>query len=153
VRPLLVLAVLALAPLAGCAHRATPGFHPPLGPTQATEGPTPRPLAEGADAPDNTAQVGLATWYGSELAGHKTASGELFDPSKMTAAHRKLRFGTWVEVRRIDTGRTVRVRITDRGPNGDERRIIDLSREAAERLDILTAGRARVEVRIVHGPE
>jgi rare lipoprotein A len=101
-------------------------------------------------APD---QVGLATWYGSSFAGKKTASGERFDPSAMTAAHRKLPFGTWVEVRRVDTGAVVRVRITDRGPWGDNRRIIDLSHEAAERLGFIPMGSVKVELRVVSGPQ
>jgi rare lipoprotein A len=97
-------------------------------------------------------QVGQATWYGARLAGHRTASGERFDPGRMTAAHRTLPFGTWVEVRRVDTGQSVRVRVTDRGPFGHEDRIIDLSRAAAQRLGMLRAGVAEVEVRVVEGP-
>ncbi len=95
-------------------------------------------------------EVGLASWYGRAFAGKKTASGERFDPKLFTAAHKKLPFGTWVEVRRIDNGRTVRVRITDRGPNGRAaHRIIDLSQRAAEALDMLGAGVVRVEVRVL----
>ena len=97
-------------------------------------------------------QVGNATWYGQKFAGRKTASGERFDPTKYTAAHRKLPFGTWVEVRRVETGRVVRVRINDRGPWGHADRIIDLSRRAAEDLDIVRSGVARVELRVVQGP-
>jgi rare lipoprotein A len=97
-------------------------------------------------------QVGYATWYGARFAGHMTASGERFDPNKMTAAHRALPFGTWVEVRRMDTGASVRVRITDRGPFGHDDRIIDLSRAAARQLGIVSAGMTRVEIRIVGGP-
>lgn len=97
-------------------------------------------------------QVGKATWYGGAFAGKKTANGERFDPNQYTAAHRKLPFGTWVEVKRVDTGRVVRVRINDRGPWGHEDRIIDLSRKAAEDLDIVRAGVARVEIRVVQSP-
>ena len=100
-------------------------------------------------APD---EVGLATWYGQAFAGRKTASGERFDPGAMTAAHRKLPFGTWVEVRRADTGSRVRVRVTDRGPWGDARRIIDLSRAAADLIGLTRDGVARVELRVVRGP-
>jgi rare lipoprotein A len=64
-----------------------------------------------------------------------------------------LKLGTWVEVKRVDTGSTVRVRINDRGPWGDDRRIIDLSRAAAEKLGIVREGVAKVEVRVVSGPE
>jgi rare lipoprotein A len=94
----------------------------------------------------------MATWYGGKLAGHKTASGERFDPSQMTAAHRTLPLGTWVEVTRVDTGKSVRVRINDRGPFGHADRIIDLSRAAADQLDMVRAGVAEVRVRVVDGP-
>ncbi|MCL2448855.1 MAG: septal ring lytic transglycosylase RlpA family protein [Polyangiaceae bacterium] len=97
-------------------------------------------------------QWGYATWYGSRFSGHRTASGEVFDPGQMTAAHRSLPFGTWVEVRCADTGMRVRVRITDRGPFGHDERIIDLSRAAAERLGIRQRGVAPVELRVVGGP-
>lgn len=138
----------------GCGH-GTPGFHPPATATHADakQGDADAPLGRGATAPDVSAdQSGNATWYGAAFAGKKTASGERFDPTKYTAAHRKLPFGTWVEVRRADTGRTVRVRINDRGPFGDDRRIIDLSRKAAEDLDLVRAGVTRVELRVVAGP-
>jgi len=102
---------------------------------------------------DSAYQTGLATWYGASLAGHRTANGERFDPAAMTAAHRTLPFGTWVDVRRPDTGAHVRVRITDRGPFGDARRIIDVSRAAADRLGFVSAGVVPVEVRVVAGPE
>jgi len=105
------------------------------------------------DADARPLERGLATWYGKSFAGKRTASGERFDPSAMTAAHRKLAFGTWVEVRRVDTGSSVRVRITDRGPWGDPHKIIDLSRAAAERLGVVRDGVANVELRVVSGPE
>ncbi|HEX7664731.1 MAG TPA: septal ring lytic transglycosylase RlpA family protein [Polyangiaceae bacterium] len=107
----------------------------------------------GGEAGSHAIQTGYASWYGKALAGHKTASGERFDPSAMTAAHRKLKLGTWVEVRRVDTGSTVRVRINDRGPWGDDKRIIDLSRAAADKLGIVRDGLAKVELRIVNGPD
>jgi rare lipoprotein A len=89
--------------------------------------------------------VGLATYYSSRLAGRKTANGDRYDPSLLTAAHRTLPFGTMVEVRRAD-GRRVVVRINDRGPFGDPDRVIDLSRRAAEELGILKEGKVRVEL-------
>jgi rare lipoprotein A len=97
-------------------------------------------------------QEGLATWYGAAFAGRRTASGEPFNPLALTAAHRSLPFGTWVEVRRVDTGASVRVRITDRGPFGHADRIIDLSRGAAERIGLLRSGVARVELRVIDAP-
>jgi rare lipoprotein A len=97
-------------------------------------------------------QEGLATWYGKGLAGHKMANGERFDPSAMTAAHRTLKLGTWVDVMRVDTGAHVRVRITDRGPFGDAERIIDLSRAAADKIGMLKAGVVKVKLVVVDGP-
>ncbi len=97
-------------------------------------------------------QVGLATWYGAALAGHKTASGERFDPGAMTAAHRTLPIGTWVVVRIRSTGREARVRINDRGPWGDARRVIDVSRAAADALGLTRLGVAQVEVWVVARP-
>jgi rare lipoprotein A len=102
--------------------------------------------------PRSEVQVGDATWYGGKLAGHRTANGERFDPRRMTAAHRTLPLGTWVEVTRIDTGQRVRVRINDRGPFGHKERVIDLSRAAAEALGMRKVGVARVEIRVVSGP-
>lgn len=96
-------------------------------------------------------QTGVASWYGKALAGHKTASGEPFDPQALTAAHKTLPLGTWVEVRRLDNGKTVRVRINDRGPHVAGR-IIDLSQHAASELDLVRDGVANVEIRVVDGP-
>ncbi|MBS2016168.1 MAG: septal ring lytic transglycosylase RlpA family protein [Deltaproteobacteria bacterium] len=160
---LLLLASALGAPSAlGCGGRDT--FRPPVPPSSTRADPRPDTggsslpsstgdLARGTTAPKASAdQNGLATWYGGSFAGKKTASGELFDPTKLTAAHRSLRFGTWVEVRRPETGRSVRVRINDRGPFGDDRRVIDLSRKAAEQLDLIRDGVAKVELRVVDGP-
>ena len=96
-------------------------------------------------------QTGEASWYGAALAGKKTTSGERFDPRGFTAAHNTLKLGTWVEVRRLDTGRAVRVRINDRGPRA-RGRIIDVSRRAAEELGFVRDGVTRVELRVVDGP-
>lgn len=93
-------------------------------------------------------QTGIASWYGPRFHGRRTASGERFDQNAMTAAHRTLRFGTIVVVTR-KSGRSVEVRINDRGPfiRG---RIIDLSRTAAAELGIKNAGLAPVQVQPVH---
>lgn len=93
-------------------------------------------------------QTGRASWYGAELAGRPTASGEPFRPGLRTAAHPTLPFGTVVKVTRPDTGRHVRVVINDRGPYA-KGRIIDLARRAARRLDMVDAGVATVELRVV----
>lgn len=93
-------------------------------------------------------QTGQASWYGRELAGRPTASGEPFRPARRTAAHPTLPFGTVVRVSRPDTGRWVRVVINDRGPYSGGR-IIDLAQSAARRLDMIDAGVVPVEIRIV----
>jgi rare lipoprotein A len=151
------ISVLAAAGSGGCAD-PNAGFRPPVSASsthaEAKQGEGDLTFARVAKAPDGVSadQAGLATWYGAAFAGKKTANGERFDPTKYTAAHRSLKFGTWVEVRRPDTGRSVRVRINDRGPWGDDRRIIDLSRKAAEDLEIVREGVSRVELRVVDGP-
>ena len=82
---------------------------------------------------------GLASFYGRELQGHRTASGEIFDRQKLTAAHRTLRFGTCLTVLNVQNLKQVNVRVNDRGPFAD-RRIIDLSEAAARQLGMTTAG-------------
>jgi rare lipoprotein A len=94
-------------------------------------------------------QHGQATYYGNSLAGHKTASGERYNPRAFTAAHRTLPLGTVGRVRRNDNGAVVYVRITDRGPYASPRRIIDLSRAAAERLGMIRIGVAEVRLEVV----
>lgn len=91
-------------------------------------------------------QRGMATWYGSH--GGSTASGERMKPSAMTAAHRTLPFDTRVRVTHAKTGRSVVVRINDRGPYG-KGRIIDLSPAAAKRLGIVDEGVAPVVIEVV----
>jgi rare lipoprotein A len=93
-------------------------------------------------------RVGLASWYGASFAGRPTASGELFDPAALTAAHRTLPLGTIARVTALSTGRHVDVTVNDRGPV-DHRRLIDLSRGAAEALGTRRAGLARVRVRAI----
>ena len=88
---------------------------------------------------------GNASWYGPGFAGRRTASGEIFDPGQLTAAHRTLPFGTVVRVVNLTNGLSVEVRINDRGPFKPDR-IIDLSRAAAEVLDMVRTGVDRVRV-------
>lgn len=92
--------------------------------------------------------LGYASWYGSE-SGNVTASGERFRPEWITAAHRTLPLPTYAEVTALDTGRRILVRINDRGPFGASKRIIDLSRGAAELLGVRAQGLARVRVQRV----
>lgn len=91
-------------------------------------------------------EVGYASWYGAELDGAPTANGEAFYPGGVTAAHRTLPLPCYVEVTRLDTGRTILVRINDRGP-ADPNRLIDLSAGAAEQLGITESGMVPVRVR------
>jgi rare lipoprotein A len=97
-------------------------------------------------------ETGLAVYYADSLHGRPTASGEPYDKGALTAAHRKLTFGTKVRVTRLDDRKSVVVRINDRGPFGDSRRIIDLSRAAAERIGMTRAGVVEVRVEIVSVP-
>ncbi|MGF1466046.1 MAG: septal ring lytic transglycosylase RlpA family protein [Sandaracinaceae bacterium] len=92
---------------------------------------------------------GRASYYSDALAGRSTASGEPYDPRALTAASRDLPFGTRVRVTRTDTGASVVVRINDRGPFRDHRRILDLSRAAAEALDMIRAGVVPIEAEIL----
>jgi rare lipoprotein A len=91
---------------------------------------------------------GEASYYGAGLAGNPTASGEAFDPSKLTAAHRTLPLGSRVRVTNLRNDETVTVRINDRGPfHGN--RVLDLSRRAAERIGMLARGTARVKIELL----
>ncbi|MGA1799146.1 septal ring lytic transglycosylase RlpA family protein [Sphingomonas sp. 4RDLI-65] len=92
--------------------------------------------------------TGLASWYGEELTGNRTASGEAFDPAAMTAAHRTLPLGSFVEVTSVETGRSILVRINDRGP-GRRDRMIDLSRAAAHLLGTDRRQLAAVRIRAI----
>lgn len=89
--------------------------------------------------------IGHASWYGEEFARRPTASGERYDPSKLTGAHRTLPLGSKVRVTNLLNGRSVLVRINDRGPFM-RRREIDLSYEAARALGMVRRGVARVRI-------
>ncbi|HYX19323.1 MAG TPA: septal ring lytic transglycosylase RlpA family protein, partial [Thermoanaerobaculia bacterium] len=113
----------------------------------------PRPAARPAPppvAPPNWSEEGVASWYGGGdgFDGKPTASGEIFDSSKLTAAHRELPLGSIVDVTSLDSNRTVRVRINDRGPFAHGR-VIDLSQAAAREIAMLGPGTARVHLVLV----
>ena len=93
-------------------------------------------------------QHGEASYYADAFHGRTTASGERFDMHELTAAHRKLAFGTQVRVRNLDNGRAVVVRINDRGPYYGER-VIDLSYGAARELHMVDAGVVPVDIEIL----
>jgi rare lipoprotein A len=91
-------------------------------------------------------ETGYASYYADKFEGRKTANGETFHQSKLTAAHKKLPFGTQVLVTNLANGRSVQVRINDRGPFVSGR-IIDLTKTAANEIDMLGAGVARVKIK------
>jgi len=93
-------------------------------------------------------EKGLASWYGDEFRGKPTASGEIFDPDDMTAAHKTLPLGTIVKVKNLDNGKEAELKINDRGPfvRG---RIIDCSRKGAKELGYFANGTAKVKIEVV----
>ena len=101
--------------------------------------------ASGLIDPNGYDETGTASYYGAKHHGKKTASGEPFNQHALTAAHRRLPFGTRVQVTNLSNDRSVVVRINDRGPH-IRGRLIDLSRQAAEQLGMLRSGIARVRV-------
>lgn len=137
---LLVTSICVSLLLFGCASR--PPSHSSTAPKPyRVGGKWYQPLAEARDF----TQRGIASWYGKKFHGRKTSNGEIYDMYGMTAAHKTLPLGTYVEVRNLSNGKTIKLRINDRGPfvRG---RIIDLSYTAAKRLNILGPGTGRVEV-------
>jgi peptidoglycan lytic transglycosylase len=133
--------LLAAALVLGACHRAPPPQSPtPTGPNRI---PTPMDPTEPV-----IFEEGIASWYGRAFDGRPTASGEIFDSSALTAAHRRLPFGTLVRVVNVESGDEVVVRINDRGPHVSGR-IIDVSRAAADSLGMVRAGTADVRLILV----
>jgi rare lipoprotein A len=99
-------------------------------------------------APSTTIGTGLASWYGARHHGKRTASGEIFDQNKFTAAHRTLPWGSIVKVTNLDNGKSVEVRINDRGPF-KKGRIIDLSRAAARAVGMVQSGVSPVRMELL----
>jgi len=97
---------------------------------------------------DNYVERGVASWYGPDFQGHSTSSGEPYDMYGMTAAHKTLPIPCYARITNLSNGRSVVVRINDRGPFVNNR-IVDLSYSAATRLDIVRAGTAFVELRTI----
>ena len=109
----------------------------------------PAPLAQGQQlASARSVQVGQASWYGPGFFGNRTASGEVFRPGTLTAAHRYLPFGTRVRVTNLYNGRQAVVRINDRGPFSGGR-IIDLAHGAAQVLGLTASGVADVKLEVI----
>ncbi|HVE66718.1 MAG TPA: septal ring lytic transglycosylase RlpA family protein [Thermoanaerobaculia bacterium] len=130
----LVLLFAVLAPAVACASRA----------------PASRPSSAQIPPGRGWTEEGLASWYGGKdgFEGKPTASGEIYDSSLLTAAHRELPLGTVVDVTNLDNGKTVRVRINDRGPF-IAGRVIDLSRAAAREIDLIGPGVGPVRIGVV----
>ncbi len=102
--------------------------------------------------PGDVIETGLASWYGHPYDGRQASDGEIYDMEKMTAAHRTLSFNTWLRVENVANGKTVDVRITDRGPfiGG---RILDLSHAAARQIEMIGPGTAQVRLRLLAAPQ
>ena len=104
-------------------------------------------------ARDNTGQVqrGMASYYHDSLHGNKTASGQVYNKNRFSAAHKSLPLGTKIRVTDTKTGRSIVVRVNDRGPfvRG---RILDLSKQAAKELGIVKKGVAKIELRVLSKP-
>jgi rare lipoprotein A len=93
----------------------------------------------------HTPEIGEASYYGSRLEGRRTANGEIYRPNLFTCAHRSLPWGTQLRITNLENGKSVAVRVNDRGPfvRG---RIVDLSQAAARKLGILKSGHAKVRI-------
>lgn len=102
--------------------------------------------------PGKYVETGVASWYGHPYHGRATASGEIYDMEKLTAAHRTLPFNTWVRVENLSNHRKIDVKVNDRGPfvHG---RIIDLSRAAARRIEMLGPGTVKVRITSIQAPK
>jgi len=143
----IALALGALVGTTAGAQTAAPASAPAAMPAaSAPAAPAPAPAAPAATGSD--AMEGLAAYYSNRLEGRKTASGQTFRQSKLTAAHPTLPFGTKVKVTHTKNGRSVVVVINDRGPT-QAGRVIDLSRAAADKLGMLRAGLAPVRLEVV----
>ena len=96
-------------------------------------------------------QTGIASWYGRQFHGRKTANGDTFDMNALTAAHRSLPLNCYIRVTNKDNGRSVIVKVNDRGPfHGN--RVLDLSYAAAKQIGVTNSGTARVNIERVDGP-
>ena len=133
------MALSATFGLMGCSAHAPPKAPPPAPPAQAAE-------EQPAEKQPVFTETGMASFYGIRHTGKKTASGERFDHTDFTAAHRTLAFGTIVRVTSMHSGKSVKVAINDRGPHA-KGRIIDLSLAAAREIG-LRSGVMRVRLEV-----
>lgn len=133
------------------AQSPTPSAEPSPDPRPAAEPratATPEPAPSSAEPSVVRTWSGTASWYGPGFAGNRTANGERFDPGALTAAHKELAFGSRVRVTFVPTGRSVVVRINDRGPFVAGREI-DLSRAAAETVGLRGSGHGPVTLELL----
>jgi rare lipoprotein A len=155
-RPFLLAMCLGLLLSQGCAMLQPRPDTP--APAETTPQPVP-PQPETAKPPiqktpavqAKLSQIGEASWYGAQHQGRPTASGEIFDQRLFTAAHRTLPFGSKIKVTNLANGKSVEVKINDRGPFAEDR-IIDLSQAAAKALEILQSGKATVRLELLSDP-
>ena len=148
-RPSVLGLGLGLLLFQGCAMLQRPPDSAPPTPTRPQ--PVPPTAKKIPAAPLTLPQTGEASWYGPAHQGKPTASGEKFDHTRLTAAHRSLPFGTRIKVTNLENGKTVEVEINDRGPFA-ENRIIDLSQAAAKALEMKESGTATVRLELSSGP-
>jgi rare lipoprotein A len=128
--------ILLLFFLAGCAVRPT---------SDKTKPPAASAPKPGSPSGKMRTETGVASYYHDKFTGRATANGEKYQPQQLTAAHRTLPFGTQVKVTNLSNGKTVTVRINDRGPH-TKGRILDLSKKAAQNLDMMRSGTAKVKL-------
>lgn len=160
-----ILALLVPALLAGCGSLSSDGAPPPGFDASHVENAVPRELPRSRygnpdhytvfghtyhvlDSSRGYDEKGIASWYGTKFHGQRTSSGESYDMYKMTAAHKTLPLPTFARVTNLQNGRSVIVKINDRGPF-HENRIIDLSYAAAMKLGVVKTGTAMVEVQAI----
>ena len=148
IRAFLVVVGLLVLLLPGCSgllsRKEVPPALPPPPPVPAPAKPVVREEPAKPEGP-KVQQVGKASWYGPYHEGKETASGETFDPDKLTAAHPTLPLGSTATVTNLETGKSVKVKITDRGPYVKGRKI-DLSQAAAKKIGMAKAGVAKVKI-------
>lgn len=135
--------ILTLSACAGGDYRPVSDMPVRIGPPYVVRGKTYVPAADPAYD-----MLGYASWYGPE-SGNRTANGEHFRPDWITAAHTSLPLPSYVEVTALDSGRSIIVRVNDRGPFAGRGRLIDLSRGAAGQLGVRAQGHVAVRVRVV----
>ena len=146
-RTSLAVAMIGLSGIGGAAAMA--GAMPAMAQTTpAPAAPAPAPRTGSLSGAVGETQTGLAAYYSHRLNGRRTASGERFNNGAMTTAHQTLPFGTKVKLTNVKNGRSVVLRVTDRGPT-QPNRIVDVSRAAAQRLGILRTGLAEVKLEVV----